>query len=146
MIAPIMLRPLNEVQLSNDNKEEELKHKENVFNEPLGNIAGAFKRLLNIRATYLYKTYNGVIYATQDDDEDKEEDKEEGTNINSSMSARAFHSKKFFWQTMISDVANGNIFDFDKVVELMMYTVMPYLAEKRSLEIVEYLEHKASMI
>ena len=88
----------------------------------------------------LYKTYNGVIYGVLDESEDDE--KEEGTNVGSTQSAREFHSKKFFWNSMISLVANGDIFKFDQAVELMMYVVMPFFAEKRSLEIIENLENK----
>ena len=47
---------------------------------------------------------------------------------------------------MISDVANGDVFKFSDAVELRMNVVMPFLAERRSLQIVEYLEHKASML
>lgn len=145
MVAPFILRPLSEDVLDNEDLIKENKHKESVLDEPIGNVYAAFKRFTDLRATYLYKTYNGVIYAAADDDKDDDKE-EEGTSINSGISARAFHSKKFFWQSMISDVANGVIFDFEKAIELRMYTVMPFLAEKRSLEIVEYLEHKASII
>lgn len=147
MIAPFMLRPLNEVKLDNGNEEKESKHVESVLDENIGNVYGAFKRFMDLRSTYLYKTYNGVIYASIDDDSDDDSDKEEeGTNINSGTSARDFHSKKFFWQSMISKVTNGDIFKISRAVELMMYEVMPFLAEKRSLEIVEYLEYKASKV
>lgn len=146
MMSPILLRPLNELKLDNENKERESSHKEMVYDEPIGNIYGAFNRYLELRHTYLYKTYNGVIYETLDEDEDDEDEKEEGTNINSGQSARQFHHKKFFWNGLISQVANGDIFKFSQAVDLMMYVVMPFLAEKRSLQIVEYLEHKASTI
>ena len=69
---------------------------------------------------------------------------QEGTHVDSSQSAREFHTKLFFWNTMISSVANGNIFDFERAVELPMYVVMPYLAEKRSMQIVDNLEAKAN--
>jgi hypothetical protein len=143
MISPIILRPLNEIKLDNEDVAKEKEHKNRIFDESIGNIYGAFNRFMDIRKTYLYKTYNGVIYGTLDEDDNDEED--EGTSINSGTSAREFHSKRFFWQSMINDVANDNIFNHNKVVELMMHTVMPYLAEKRSLGIVEYLEHKASI-
>lgn len=143
MIAPIILRPLGELKLDNEDAEKESAHKEKVLDEPIGNIVGSFNRLLEIRHKYLYSTYNGVIYGMI---EDADEDEEEGTNISTGTSAREFHSKKFFWNSMISDVAGGDIFKFNEVVDLMMYVVMPFLAEKRSLAIVERLEHKASMI
>ena len=143
LAAPILLRPLDEVKLDNENKELEDIHKANVFKEHIGSVYGAFNRFMEVRTEYLYKTYNGVIYATKEDTEE-DEDEEEGTDINSGQSAREFHSKKFFWNAMISDVAGGDIFKFDKAVDLMMYVVMPFLAEKRSLGIVEYLEYKAS--
>ena len=142
LIAPVILRPLNEVKLDNDDKEKEDKHKSLVFQEPIGNIYGAFNRFLKIRETYLYKTYNGVIYATVHKDEDEEDEKEDGTDVGTTQSAREFHTKKFFWNSMISLVAGGDIFKFNDALELMMYTVMPFLAEKRSLEIIETLEYK----
>jgi len=148
MASPIILRPLNELKLDNENLVKEKEHVDKVLDENIGNIFGAFNRYMELRKEYLYKTYNGVIYATidaDDDENDDKEDEEEGTNTNSSQSARDFHTKKFFWNSMISDVANGDIFRFDDVVELMMFIVMPYLAEKRSLGIVEYLEHKANL-
>lgn len=141
MIAPIILRPLDEEKLDNSNQEREEEHRKLVFEEPIGNIYGTFTRLLEIRKTYLFKTYNGVIYGTLDESEEEEE-KEEGTNIGSTQSAREFHNKKFFWNSMISLVANGDIFKFDQAVELMMYVVMPFFAEKRSLEIIQDLEQK----
>lgn len=141
LIAPVILRPLGEAKLDNDNKEKEDKHKASVFEEPIGNIYGAFTRFLELRRVYLYKTYNGVIYGTLYEDEEEEEE-EEGTNIGSTQSAREFHTKKFFWNSMISLVAGGDIFRFNDTLELMMYTVMPFLAEKRSLEIIETLEYK----
>lgn len=139
LVSPIILRPLEELKLDNEDREKEEAHKQMVYNEPIGNIYGAFNRFMELRAIYLYKTYNGVIYGTvhEDDEED-----EEGTNIGSTQSARQFHSKKFFWNSMISLVANGDIFRFNDAVDLMMYTVMPFLAEKRSLEIIENLEAK----
>ncbi len=143
MLSPIILRPLDELKIDNEDAIKEDKHKESVLDENIGNVYGAFNRFLEIRKTYLYKTYNGVIYETLDEDEEEEEEKE-GTNVGSSTSARAFHTKKFFWNSMISDVAGNDIFKFSEVVELMMYVVMPFLAEKRSLQIVEYLEAKAA--
>jgi|SaaInlV_120m_DNA_3_1039746.scaffolds.fasta_scaffold03980_4 hypothetical protein len=143
MLSPVILRPLNELKIDNEDTVKEGKHKDAVFDENIGNIYGAFNRFMELRKTYLYKTYNGVIYETLDEDEDDEEEKE-GTNVGSSTSARAFHTKKFFWNSMISDVAGGDIFKFSEAVELMMYVVMPFLAEKRSLQIVEYLEAKAA--
>ena len=143
MLSPVILRPLNELKIDNEDTVKESKHKDAVFDENIGNIYGAFNRFMELRKTYLYKTYNGVIYETLDEDEDDEEEKE-GTNVGSSTSARAFHTKKFFWNSMISDVAGGDIFKFSEAVELMMYVVMPFLAEKRSLQIVEYLEAKAA--
>tara|TARA_R110000796_G_scaffold175882_2_gene292828 strand:+ start:1119 stop:1793 length:675 start_codon:yes stop_codon:yes gene_type:complete len=143
MISPIILRPLNELKIDNEDAVKESAHKDAVFDENIGNIYGAFNRFMEIRKTYLYKTYNGVIYETLDDEEEDEEEKE-GTSVGSSTSARAFHTKKFFWNSMISDVAGDDIFKFSEAVELMMYVVMPFLAEKRSLQIVEYLEAKAA--
>jgi hypothetical protein len=143
MLSPIILRPLDELKIDNEDAVKEDKHKQSVLDENIGNVYGAFNRFLEIRKTYLYKTYNGVIYETLDEDEEEEEEKE-GTNVGSSTSARAFHTKKFFWNSMISDVAGNDIFKFSEVVELMMYVVMPFLAEKRSLQIVEYLEAKAA--
>ena len=146
MLSPVILRPLNELKIDNEDAIKEEEHKNAVLDENIGNIYGAFNRFMELRKTYLYKTYNGVIYETLDeDDEDDEEEKEkEGTNVGSSTSARAFHTKKFFWNTMIADVAGNDIFKFSEAVELMMYVVMPFLAEKRSLQIVEYLEAKAA--
>ena len=143
MLSPIILRPLDELKIDNEDAIKEDKHKQSVLDENIGNIYGAFNRFLEIRKIYLYKTYNGVIYETLDEEEEEEEEKE-GTNVGSSTSARAFHTKKFFWNSMISDVAGNDIFKFSEVVELMMYVVMPFLAEKRSLQIVEYLEAKAA--
>jgi hypothetical protein len=143
MLSPIILRPLDELKIDNEDAVKEGEHKESVFDENIGNIYGAFNRFMGVRKIYLYKTYNGVIYETLDEEEDDEEEKE-GTNVGSSTSARAFHTKKFFWNSMISDVAGNDIFKFSEVVELMMYVVMPFLAEKRSLQIVEYLEAKAA--
>jgi len=143
MLSPIILRPLNELKIDNEDAVKEGEHKESVLDENIGNIYGAFNRFMEVRKIYLYKTYNGVIYETLDEDEDDEEEKE-GTNVGSSTSARAFHTKKFFWNSMISDVASNDIFKFSEAVELMMYVVMPFLAEKRSLQIVEYLEAKAA--
>ena len=143
MLSPIILRPLDELKIDNEDAVKEGEHKESVFDENIGNIYGAFNRFMEVRKIYLYKTYNGVIYETLDEEEDDEEEKE-GTNVGSSTSARAFHTKKFFWNSMISDVAGNDIFKFSEAVELMMYVVMPFLAEKRSLQIVEYLEAKAA--
>ena len=143
MLSPIILRPLNELKIDNEDAAKEAEHKDAVLDENIGNVYGAFNRFMDVRKTYLYKTYNGVIYETLDEDEDDEEEKE-GTNVGSSTSARAFHTKKFFWNSMIADVAGNDIFKFSEVVELMMYVVMPFLAEKRSLQIVEYLEAKAA--
>lgn len=146
MLSPVILRPLNEPKIDNEDSVKEGEHKELVLDEPIGNIYGAFNRFMELRSTYLYKTYNGVIYETLEDDDkdDEDEEEEEGSNVSSGTSARAFHTKKFFWNSMISSVANDDIFKFSEAVELMMYVVMPYLAEKRSLQIVEYLEAKAN--
>lgn len=143
MLSPVILRPLNELKIDNEDAVKEQLHKDSVFDEDIGNVYGAFNRFMEIRKVYLYKTYNGVIYETLDDEEEDEEE-EKGSNVSSGVSARAFHTKKFFWNSMISSVANDNIFKFSDTVELMMYVVMPYLAEKRSLQIVEYLEAKAA--
>jgi hypothetical protein len=144
MVSPIILRPLGEPKLDNEDRIKEQNHVDNVEDENVGNIYGAFNRFMEIRKTFLYKTYNGVIYGTLDEDDEDDDDEEEGTSTNSGSSARAFHTKKFFWQEMIDSVANGDIFKHSQVVELMMYVVMPHLAQKRSLGIVEYLEHKAN--
>ena len=146
MLMPILIRPANEYKLDNDNEAKEKAHEKKVINIGIGSIYGSFNRFMKLRDEYLYKTYNGVIYAPKKDEEDEDEEDEEGTNINSSQSARSFHIKRFFWQSLISKVANNDIFRFNDTVELMMFTVMPYLAEKRSLEIVENLEFKASNI
>jgi len=139
-IAPFLLRPLGEEKLNNSDIEKENTHKEKVYDEPIGNIYGAFNRFLELRKVYLFKTYNGVVYGTLNEDED--DDEEEGTDVGSTQSAREFHSKKFFWNSMISLIANGDIFRFNEAVDLMMHVVMPFLAEKRSLEIIENLEAK----
>jgi len=144
MLSPIILRPLDELKIDNEDAVKESEHKDAVLDENIGNVYGAFNRFMELRKTYLYKTYNGVIYETLDEDDDDEEEEKEGTNVGSSTSARAFHTKKFFWNSMISDVAGNDIFKFSEAVELMMYVVMPFLAEKRSLQIVEYLEAKAA--
>jgi hypothetical protein len=144
ILSPIILRPIGEEKLDNANLIAEEIHKAMIMEEPIGNIYGAFNRFMEIRKTYLYKTYNGVIYGALDEDEKDDEEKEEGISTNSGQSAREFHTKKFFWNSMISTVANGDIFKFGDAVELMMYVVMPFLAEKRSLGIVEYLEFKAN--
>ena len=147
MLMPIVLRPLDEVKLDNEDVDKESKHKEAILDLPIGVIYGSFNRFLELRKTYLYKTYNGVIYGTLEESEDDDtEEEEEGTRTDSSQSARQFHNEKFFWHNMVADVSGNNIFKFQETVELMMYEVMPFLAEKRSKEIVEYLEHKASMI
>jgi len=146
MLLPYILRPINEDKLDNSNKELEDKHIQEVLNYSIGSTLAAFTRFLEIRNTYLYKTYNGVIYGTlyDDDDDDDEEDKE--THIDSSQSAREFHTKKFFWNELILVVAGGSIFETDRAVELPMFVVMPFLAQKRSLQIVENLEQKARSI
>jgi hypothetical protein len=143
MLSPIILRPLNELKIDNEDAVREQSHKDAVFDENIGNIYGAFNRFMDIRKTYLYKTYNGVIYETLDEEE-KDEEEDEGTRVSSGASAREFHTKKFFWNTMIASVSNNDIFKISETVELMMFVVMPFLAEKRSLEIVEYLEAKAN--
>ena len=139
----VMAFQLQYVDTGDEDAVKEGEHKDAVLDENIGNVYGAFNRFMDVRKTYLYKTYNGVIYETLDEEEDDEEEKE-GTNVGSSTSARAFHTKKFFWNSMIADVAGNDIFKFSEVVELMMYVVMPFLAEKRSLQIVEYLEAKAA--
>lgn len=141
IIAPYILRPLGEAKLDNEDAEKENIHTDEVMNEPIGNVMGAFNRFLELRKTYLFKTYNGVIYGILDEDDD--DDEEEGTDVGTGQSAREFHTKKFFWNTMIDTVAGGDIFRYSDVVDLPMSTVMPYLAQKKSLQIVENLEHKA---
>lgn len=145
MCAQYILRPLDEGLLDNTDAEKERIHKERIESEGIGSIYGAFNRFLEVRHEYLFKTFNGVIYGTlSDDDDDDEEDEEEGTQIDSGQSAREFHTKKFFWNTMIDTVAGGDIFKYDDAVNLPMSTVMPFLAQKKSLQIVENLEYKAN--
>jgi len=143
LLAPVILRPLDEEWLDNSDLERENAHKKAVLEYELGSVMGAVNRYLELRKTYLFKTYNGVIYDTMYEGDSPDDEEEEGTNVNSSQSAREFHTKRFFWNIMISELADGNIFHFDKVVELPMFQVMPYLAQKRSQQIVENLEAKA---
>ena len=145
MIAQYILRPEGEAMLDNDDAEKEAKHASKVLELPIGSVYAAFTRFIEKRNQYLFKDFNGVIYGTLDaDDEIKDDDDDKDSkSTDSSVSAREFYNKKFFWYNLIGTVAGGDIFKRQLPIELPMYEVMPFLAEKRNLAIVENLEAKA---
>lgn len=138
-VSPYLIRPSKEKQLDNEDQEVEQKHIEAVESLDIGIIYGVFNRYLPIRKEYLFKSYNGVIYATYDPDEQNDDD-DEDDDSDKTVTAREFHTKKFFWYSLIGSVCNDDIFKRADAVELKMYEVMPFLAEKRSLQIIENLE------
>lgn len=145
-VLPYLVRPFLEDLLDNEDEEKEEDHKEEVEQMAIGSVYGVFNRFIAIRNEYLFKTYNGVIYGTLTEDEDDgTEDNEEDTDTqtSSALSSREFYNKKFFWYNLIGAVANDDIFRRQAAVELPMYEVMPFLAEKRNKAIVENLEAKS---
>lgn len=139
-ISPYLIRPKDEKQLDNEDQEAEAAHVKRVEELDIGIIYGVFNRFLPLRKEYLFKTYNGVIYATYDPEDKDEDDEDDEQDTDKTISARQFHTKKFFWYSLIGTVCNDDIFKRADAVELMMYEVMPFLAEKRSLQIIENLE------
>lgn len=143
MILPYLLRPIKEEYLDNSDQKKEDAHVSNVLNIDIGVCNKVFEDYLALRDGYLYKTFNGVIYAPKEEEETEEDKEDEDINEGGGQSARAFHYKKFFWIDLIMLIANGDVFREQEVVELPMHRVMVHFAKKRSLEIVETLEAKA---
>lgn len=144
LMMPYIVRPDDEKKLDNDDEDKEKKHKDSIYDINLGAAYGIFNRFMQKRHQYLFKDYNGVIYATQsDEDDDEADDEDDGTSVDGGQSAREFHNQKFYWYNLVGTICNDDIFRRQDAIELMMYEVMPFLAEKRSLAIVEQLEAKS---
>jgi len=145
IIAPYILRPVNEYILDNENEKTEKEHVEKVNNLDIGIVINAFEIYLKTRDTFLYKDYNGVIYAAKEKEEDKiEEDDDVVTTTDTSETARSLYEKKFFWHNLTKFIA-GDFWHEQEALDSLMGKVIIYLAEDRNRQIVENLEHKASL-
>ena len=143
-LMPYLLRPSEEGFLDNEDLDAEAMHSQTVLNVNIGVIQEQFIKFNELRTKYLFKDYNGVIYATieKETDEKDEDDSDEETNVDSSDTARGDYNKRFFWYNLIGSVCDGDIFRRSDALNLPMYEVMPFFAEKRYKEIIERLERR----
>ena len=142
-IMPLVLRPATEDLLDNEDLEKEKEHTKKILDLPIGVIMNEFLTYSKLRVKYVFNDYNGVIYATIDKDKkDEPEEDEDETSSNSGDTAREDYNKRFFWYNLIGTVANDDIFKRPTAINLPMYEVMPFLAEKRYKEIIERLERR----
>lgn len=146
-VVPYLLRPKSEDILDNEDEEKEARHVAYVNSLDIGIVLAIFDRYISLRKQYLFKRYNGVIYKAIDESrnqQDKEENEEPTHSANGVQSAEEMYSKKFFWHNLTMYIANGNLFDYQKALDMKMALVMVHLAEKKMKEIIEDLHFKAN--
>ena len=145
MIAPYLIRPIKEGILDNENKEIEEAHVDKVLNLDVGIVFKAFEDYLLVRDVFIYKTYNGVLYKASEEEEEKDKEEEtEETSTDTSLTARALYDSKFFWHKLTMFIA-GDFWHEQDALDSLMGRVIIHLAEDRNKQIVENLEHKASL-
>jgi hypothetical protein len=140
LLAQFVIRPADEDLLNNADKDKENVHLKLLSDLEMGIIFNAITKYYELRDIYLYKRFNGVLYAAKSDNE---EEKTEAPSSNSAQIARAAHEKKFFWHKINMNIAGGSVFDVQKALNLPMSKVMPILAEQRSEAMVVELENIA---
>ena len=145
LIAPFLLRPAGEDILDNENKGIESRHRKMISDLDIGIVFAEFDKYLKLRDSYLFKTYNGVIYKARsvDDKQDDDDDDDVG-DAEVSQSARGMYDKKFFWHNLTMFIA-GDFWHEQDALDAKMGRVIVHLAEDRNKNIVETLEHRASL-
>lgn len=130
-LAKYILRPLNESEFDNTDKEYEGKNLQNILSLPVQSFYNAVNKFLRNREHVLFKQFAGVFYETPTDDEDDD------NGIDTQAQQEASFQQQWYWYSIVRELAQEDIRRYDEIYMLKMKTVLPemsYLAQKNKIE------------
>lgn len=126
-LATYLLRPLDEKEFDNTDKEREVSHRNAIMQTPVQDLYNVLNRFLKNRDIVLFKQFAGVFYEV-----DEEEDEDEvSTPIDASF------NQQWYWYSIVRSLAQEDIRRYDEIYMLKMNTVLPemsYLAQRNKVE------------
>lgn len=130
-LAKYILRPLNEIEFDNTDKQYEAVNVKNILSLPVQSFYNAINKFLRNREHVLFKQFAGVFYETPTDDEDDD------NGIDTQAQQEASFQQQWYWYSIVRELAQEDIRRYDEIYMLKMKTVLPemsYLAQKNKIE------------
>jgi len=130
-LAKYILRPLNEIEFDNTDKQYEAVNVKNILSLPVQSFYNAINKFLKNREHVLFKQFAGVFYETPTDDEDDD------NGIDTQAQQEASFQQQWYWYSIVRELAQEDIRRYDEIYMLKMKTVLPemsYLAQKNKIE------------
>lgn len=130
-LAKYILRPLNEIEFDNTDKESEGANVKNILSLPVQSFYNAINKFLRNREHVLFKQFAGVFYETPTDDD------EDDNGIDTQAQQEASFQQQWYWYSIVRELAQEDIRRYDEIYMLKMKTVLPemsYLAQKNKIE------------
>lgn len=129
-LAKYILRPLNELEFDNTDKQSEAVNVKNILSLPVQSFYNAINKFLRNREHVLFKQFAGVFYETPTDDDDD-------NGIDTQAQQEASFQQQWYWYSIVRELAQEDIRRYDEIYMLKMKTVLPemsYLAQKNKIE------------
>ena len=126
-LATYLLRPLDEKEFDNTNKDLENKNREAIINTPVQDIYNVLNRFLKNREIVLFKQFAGVFYEVEED----EDEDEVSTPIDASF------IQQWYWYSIVRSLAQEDIRRYEEIYMLGMNVVLPemsYIAQRNKVE------------
>lgn len=126
-LATYLLRPLDEKEFDNTNKDLENKNREAIINTPVQDIYNVLNRFLKNREIVLFKQFAGVFYEVEED----EDEDEVSTPIDASF------NQQWYWYSIVRSLAQEDIRRYEEIYMLGMNVVLPemsYIAQRNKVE------------
>ena len=126
-LATYLLRPLDEKEFDNTNKDLENKYREAIINTPVQDIYNVLNRFLKNREIVLFKQFAGVFYEVEED----EDEDEVSTPIDASF------NQQWYWYSIVRSLAQEDIRRYEEIYMLGMNVVLPemsYIAQRNKVE------------
>ena len=130
-LAKYILRPLNEFEFDNTDKEYEAVNVKNILSLPVQSFYNAVNKFLKNREYVLFKQFAGVFYETPTDDDDDD------NGIDTQAQQEASFQQQWYWYTIVRQLAQEDIRRYDEIYMLKMKTVLPemsYLSQKNKID------------
>jgi hypothetical protein len=130
-LAKYILRPLNEIEFDNTDKQYEAVNVKNILSLPVQSFYNAINKFLRNREHVLFKQFAGVFYETPTDDDDDD------NGIDTQAQQEASFQQQWYWYSIVRELAQEDIRRYDEIYMLKMKTVLPemsYLAQKNKIE------------
>jgi len=131
-ILKLILRPKHHKNFDNDNKEDEIKHQENILNTDIKPLYSFINYFIDDRNQVLFKDFSGVFYDSKED-----EDESDSKEIKEDKTAKAVFNQQWYWYSIVRMLSGEDIHKYNDTYMLPMNTVLPemsYLAQKNKID------------